>query len=203
MDHTRWNNLLAVREAYDAGSPMTGESPLEAFLEVAARCNLHCQMCAINYDSRYLPGSKRPPFLTPELFSRLEPIFPRLVRAYLFGLGEPLLNRNLVDYVRALSRYGVDVWFNTNGTLIDERKAEDLAEAGAGAITVSIDGATKETYERIRVGSRYEAVLGGIRALVRGPEPRTPTREPLVRGDGVEPARAAGARGSRRRGRSP
>ena len=167
MDTTRWSNLLAVRKSYDSGSPQTGPSPLEAFFEVAARCNLHCQMCAINYDSRYLPGSKRPPFLTPELFHRLEPIFPTLVRAYLFGLGEPLLNKHLVEYVSTLASAGVEVWFNTNATLIDDEKAEALARAGAGAITVSIDGATPETYERIRVGAKYSAVVRGIRSLVR------------------------------------
>ena len=167
MDTPRWTNLLAVRQSYESGSVETGPGPLEAFFEVAARCNLHCQMCAINYDSRYLPGSKRPPFLTPELFHRLEPIFPTLVRAYLFGLGEPLLNKHLVDYVTALSAAGVEVWFNTNATLIDDEKAEALARAGAGAITVSIDGATPETYERIRVGAKYSAVVRGIRALVR------------------------------------
>src|SRR5687767_6096207 len=148
MDTRRWSNLLAVRQSYESGSPVTGPGPLEAFFEVAARCNLHCQMCAINYDSRYLPGSKRPPFLTPDLFHRLEPIFPTLVRAYLFGLGEPLLNKHLVDYVSTLSAAGVEVWFNTNATLIDDEKAEALAQAGATAITVSIDGATRETYER-------------------------------------------------------
>lgn len=167
MDATRWNNLLDVRHAYETGAPVTGESPLEAFFEVAARCNLHCQMCAINYDSRYLPGSKRPPYLTPQLFEKLEPMFPRLVRAYLFGLGEPLLNKHLLDYVRTISGHGAEVWFNTNATLIDDEKAEALARAGATAITVSIDGATKETYERIRVGAKHEAVLRGIRALVR------------------------------------
>ena len=167
MDTRRWSNLLAVRQSYESGSPVTGPGPLEAFFEVAARCNLHCQMCAINYDSRYLPGSKRPPFLTPDLFHRLEPIFPTLVRAYLFGLGEPLLNKHLVEYVSTLSAAGVEVWFNTNATLIDDEKAEALARAGAAAITVSIDGATRETYERIRVGAKYSAVVGGIRSLIR------------------------------------
>ncbi len=167
MDALRWNNVSAARRSYDSGSARTSDGPLEAFFEVAARCNLHCQMCAINYDSRYLPGSKRPPFLTPDLFQRLEPIFPTLLRAYLFGLGEPLLNRNLLDYVRSLSSAGVEAWFNTNATLIDDEKADALARAGATAITVSIDGATPETYERIRVGAKYSAVVRGIRSLIR------------------------------------
>jgi radical SAM protein with 4Fe4S-binding SPASM domain len=167
MDSLRWANVMAARKSYEAGASRASEGPLEAFFEVAARCNLHCQMCAINYDSRYLPGSKRPPYLTPDLFQRLEPIFPSLNRAYLFGLGEPLLNKHLLDYLRTLSSAGVEAWFNTNGTLIDDDKAEALALAGASAITVSIDGVTPETYESIRVGAKFSDVLRGIRSLVR------------------------------------
>lgn len=166
MDRARWLNVVESRRRYEEGVREAAPGPLEAFFEVAARCNLHCRMCAINYDTRYLPGSRRPPFLTPELFSRLEPIFPTLLRAYLFGLGEPILNRHLVDFVQRLSSAGVEVWFNTNATLIDEEKAEALARAGATSITVSIDGATAETYERIRVGARFSDCLRGIRALV-------------------------------------
>ncbi len=167
MDVLRWNNVRAARRSYESSSSKSADGPLEAFFEVAARCNLHCRMCAINYDSRYLPGSKRPPFLTPDLFERLEPIFPTLLRAYLFGLGEPLLNRHLLDYVQSLSSAGVEVWFNTNATLIDDEKADALARAGTTSITVSIDGATAETYERIRVGASFPAVVRGIRSLVR------------------------------------
>lgn len=166
MDLPRWTNTTRARHSYEAASVAAAPYPLEAFFETAARCNLRCQMCAINYDTRYRPRSGRPPFLEPDVFERLRPIFPTLLRAYLFGLGEPTLNRHLVDYVRELKSHGVEVWFNTNGTLIDEEKAEALAVAGADRITVSIDGATAETYETIRRGARFDAVVRGIRSLV-------------------------------------
>ena len=97
MDDRRWSNISANRNSYERADPVAGDAPIEAFFEVAARCNLHCQMCAINFDSRYKPRSGRPPFFEPDLFSRLRPIFPSLHRAYLFGLGEPTLNKHLVD----------------------------------------------------------------------------------------------------------
>lgn len=166
MNETRWTNIAAARGEYERGGELAGGGPIEAFFEVAARCNLHCQMCAINYDTRYKPRSGRPPFFQPELFAKLRPIFPSLVRAYLFGLGEPTLNAHLVDYIRELSAAGAEVWFNTNGTLIDEEKAEEIARAGASKVTVSIDGASAPTYETIRRGAKFEHVLRGVRALV-------------------------------------
>lgn len=166
MDQRRWENITKARLSYERGETVTSDYPIEAFFEVAARCNLRCQMCAINYDSRYTPRSGRPPFFEPSLFERLRPIFPSLHRAYLFGLGEPTLNKHLVEYIRELSELGVEVWFNTNATLIDEQKAEEIAAAGADRITVSIDGATALTYEAIRRGATFDSVTRGIRALV-------------------------------------
>src|SRR5258706_1913725 len=66
------------------------------------------------FDARYRPASGRPPFFEPDLFERLRPLFPSLLRVSLFGLGEPTLNRHLVEYVRELSAAGVEVAFNTN-----------------------------------------------------------------------------------------
>ncbi|HKR65771.1 MAG TPA: radical SAM protein [Thermoanaerobaculia bacterium] len=166
MDARRWRNVTQARLAHRAGSPRHAGSPIQAFVEVSARCNVRCTMCAIHYDPRYDNASGRPPYLTPDLFARLRPLFSTLLRAYLFGLGEPLLNPHLTDYIRELASCGVDVAFTTNGTLIDDAKANALARAGVRHVTVSLDGARAETYEAIRVGARFERVLRGIRALV-------------------------------------
>jgi MoaA/NifB/PqqE/SkfB family radical SAM enzyme len=166
MDPIRRSNITAARNSYTSGSEYAGGGPMEAFLEVSARCNLRCQMCAINYDTRYRSSSERPALLTPDLFARLRPVFPTLLRVYLFGLGEPLLNPHLVDYIREASSAGVEVVFTTNATLVDDAKAEEIALGGAERVTVSIDGATAETYEAIRRGARFERVIRGIRALV-------------------------------------
>src|SRR5256885_2317648 len=86
VDERRWLDVSFARSAYESATEAIDSWPIEAFFEVAARCNLRCQMCAINYDSRYQPRSGRPPFFEPDLFARLRPIFPSLLRAYLFGL---------------------------------------------------------------------------------------------------------------------
>ncbi len=165
MNAQRWFNLERARAAYQQQSPTVAAWPHEAILEISARCNLRCQMCAINYDTRHRNGSGRPATFEPALFERLRPLFPTLLRAHLYGLGEPVLNPHLADYIRALSAAGIETWFTTNATLIDEAKARELAEAGASRISVSIDGATAETYETIRRGARFASMLRGLHAL--------------------------------------
>lgn len=166
MDDDRWTSIRRCREAYVDRSTEVPGYPQEAHLEVSARCNLRCVMCPLTHSPDHWPGG-RPAILPPELFARLRPIFPTLVRAQLFGLGEPLLNRHLDDYIRELSDAGVEVWFTTNATLIDDRRADELARAGAGRIAVSADGATAETFEAIRRRGRFPDLLRGLEALGR------------------------------------
>jgi len=165
LDAARWSSILALDRDYAAGRARLAAGPLEAYIEVAARCNLRCQMCPITVDPRYDPHSGNPPLLSRELFARLEPLIPTLQRAYLMGLGEPFLNRDLIAYAERLAGAGVEVWITTNATLVREEHAEALARAGVARITVSIDGATPATYERIRRRGKFADLLRGLRAL--------------------------------------
>lgn len=167
MDATRWSNILRLDREFGAGEATLTAGPLEAYVEVAARCNLRCQMCPITVDPRYDPGSGRPGLFAPELFDRLAPFFPTLQRVYLIGLGEPTLHSGLADFTRRLAEAGVEVWVTTNATLVDDEKAEALAQAGLSHVSVSIDGGTRETYERIRVRGKFDHVVRGLKALGR------------------------------------
>lgn len=167
MDARRWSNLVAMQRSYSQGETRPRAGPREAFIEVAARCNLRCVMCPITVDPRYAPGNGRASLLAPELFERILTVAPTLQRAHLFGLGEPLLNPHLFDYAGRMTAAGVEVWTTTNATLIGPAEAERFADAGFARVAVSIDGATPETYERIRRRGRFEDVLRGLTALGR------------------------------------
>ncbi len=166
MDAHRWSNVSLVRGDYRQQSPSVKGHPLEAFLEVSARCNLRCRMCPIVHDRRYRRESGRPALLTPEVFSRLRPVFPTLLRANLYGLGEPMINPHLCDFIAELADAGVEAFFTTNATLIDEKKADEIARVGTHCVSISIDGATAPTYESVRRGARWEDLIRGVRALV-------------------------------------
>ena len=165
MDRERWANVGRLRRDYQRNKDVLAGSPLELFVEVSARCNLRCRMCAIGHDERYQPGGGRPGLLTPELFGTLGPLFPTLLRAHLYGLGEPLLNPHLEDFVRELSAAGVHTRTTSNATLMTRERAEALVDAGLDRISLSIDGATAGTYEEIRRGGRFSDVLRGLDAL--------------------------------------
>lgn len=166
MDAARWANVLQLDRDYGASRVELTGRPLEAYVEVAARCNLRCRMCPIIVDPRYQPGpGSQPGLMADEVFDALAPVFPTLKRAYLFGLGEPMLHPRIVDWVARAAGAGVEVWITTNATLVDQERADALARAGLYRVSVSIDGGTRETYERIRRRGSWDDVVRGLAAL--------------------------------------
>jgi len=77
--------------------------------------------------------------------------------------GEPLLHPDIAYFVRyAKEKNIMEVQFNTNGLPISKQGIEELIDAGLDRIIFSVDGANKETYERIRVGGNFDRLLGNI-----------------------------------------
>ena len=79
------------------------------------------------------------------------------------GVGEPFLNPNLIDILQQCKRNNIpEVELYTNATLIDDKVMSIFENDILSTIIFSIDGATKESYEKIRCGARFENVLKNI-----------------------------------------
>jgi MoaA/NifB/PqqE/SkfB family radical SAM enzyme len=85
----------------------------------------------------------------------------------LTGLGESLLNPNIISMVKYAKNSGLRVQIVTNLTEVDENTLEGLIKAKLDVLAVSFDGATKETFEKIRVGAVFEEVVENIKLLLR------------------------------------
>ena len=51
---------------------------------------------------------------------------------------------------------------NTNGTMLSEELARKFLKSGATRLRFSLDAATKETYEKVRLGAKYETTMKNI-----------------------------------------
>jgi len=58
--------------------------------------------------------------------------------------------------IRLAKERKIYVYFNSNGTLLDEENSNWLIQSGLDLINFSIDGGTKEVYEKIRRGASFE-----------------------------------------------
>ena len=76
------------------------------------------------------------------------------------------MNRAFFGALELLKARGLYVTLNDNFTMMTEDAAQRIIELGVDQIFLSLDGATKQTYEQIRVGANFEKVVGNARRLV-------------------------------------
>src|SRR6185369_17910702 len=72
-----------------------------------------------------------------------------------FGGGEPLGAPHCWELFERLAAGGVALKIETDGSRIDERAAERLAELGVECVQISVDGATVATQESMRHGGSF------------------------------------------------
>jgi radical SAM protein with 4Fe4S-binding SPASM domain len=92
---------------------------------------------------------------------------PKLKRVDLTGIGESLMNRDFFKIVEFLKKRAIYVTLNDNFTLMTEKAARRIVELEVDQIFLSLDGATKSTYEQIRVGANFDKVISNARGLLR------------------------------------
>jgi radical SAM protein with 4Fe4S-binding SPASM domain len=137
--------------------------PTELQLEVTGACNLACEMCLVRYRPKLGRTSGAMCFHT---FRELVDALPALEKLTLQGLGEPLLAPDFLRMVEYATARGIRTGFNTNGTFLTVDASERLVRAGVDWVHVSLDGATRRTYESIRHGADFGRVTRNIRDLV-------------------------------------
>ena len=128
-------------------------------IEVTTRCNLRCIMCEHTYWNE--PNRD----MSFEEFKGIVDQFPKLKWIGLTGIGESFINKDFMKMLRYVKSRNIFVELYDNFFLIDEKVARSLVEIGVDRILVSLDAATKETYEAIRVGSNFERVLKNVKCL--------------------------------------
>jgi MoaA/NifB/PqqE/SkfB family radical SAM enzyme len=141
---------------------MMTATPSVVFIEVTNRCNLRCETCPRTYFAREPLKT-----LTFDEFCAIAEQFPAMRRCALHGIGEPLLNRQLPRMIEYLKGRGVEVLFNSNGTLLTPAWQEALVRSGLDEYRCSVDGARAETYARIRGADLLRKVVDGLAGLVR------------------------------------
>lgn len=154
--------------------PYTTTTPRVVFIEVTNRCNLLCETCPRTYFTREPLRT-----LSYDEFVIIARQFPQMQRAVLHGIGEPLLNRELPRIIRYLKDRGVEALFNSNGTLLTAAWQEALVASGLDEYRCSIDGASAETYARIRGADLLQKIEQGLAGLVQT-KARLQSRTPRI-----------------------
>ncbi|HEX9060655.1 MAG TPA: radical SAM protein [Clostridia bacterium] len=136
--------------------------PIRMDYELVRRCNFRCRMCIMSMPST----AKDAEDTSFEDFKNSVNDMYGLIEIKLQGLGEPLLHPDIFDIISYAS--DLDIWTRTtvNGSLLHlKENYKRLIDSNPGEVQVSIDGATKDVFQHIRVGSDFDKVVSNTTLL--------------------------------------
>jgi len=144
----------------------TAGLPIEVGIEIINVCNLRCIMCP--YEEMVKDKIRSQGKMSFPLFKKvIKQIAPSAEIIYLHGMGEPFLHPQLFKFINFAKTNNLRVGLSTNATLVDQTKAKQLLDTKLDYLIFAVDGATKATYEKIRVGASLEKVDANIRQFLK------------------------------------
>lgn len=123
------------------------------------RCNLTCKHCYSISADKDFPGE----LTTDQIYSTMDDLKRFRVPVLILSGGEPLLHPDIFDIAKRAKAMGFYVGLSSNGTLIDEKNIDRIAECDFNYVGVSLDG-IRETHDKFRrLDGAFEASMRGIR----------------------------------------
>jgi radical SAM protein with 4Fe4S-binding SPASM domain len=86
---------------------------------------------------------------------------------YLHHRGEPLMHPRFPDMISYAREAGLKVKFHTNGTLFTPELSERILNSGPDLVSFSVDGFTKNTYEKIRVNADFDKTMENLSVFLQ------------------------------------
>jgi pyruvate-formate lyase-activating enzyme len=168
-DSMRWQgydreNLLAtVRKELD-DSPITTLRHPEVRYEVTDNCNAECIMCPRDLHKLGRPHGV---MSTDNYKKSLDEVAALGCRQIvLTGFGEPLVDRRLEEKVAYAKSLGLRTYIISNASLLNEKRATGLIEAGLDELRVSFYGMGQQSYETVMVGLKFDVTMANLNGFL-------------------------------------
>ena len=136
-------------------------------IETCNNCNAHCIMCPKGkkgLGDMQIMGDT----LFEKIVSEIQSYREWVEMICLNSDGEPLLDKKIAARIKKLKDIGIKrVNISTNAQLLAEGRIQELLESGLDDIRVSIDGYSKETFEKVRRGLNFDVVKKNVLKLIQ------------------------------------
>jgi MoaA/NifB/PqqE/SkfB family radical SAM enzyme len=151
-------NRRALGASYVRASEVSDGLPVYLVIESTSICNLKCVMCP------YPTMGRKNEHMAMSVYEKIiDEARGHVEFMWLHLFGEPLLNHDIYKMIDLAEEAGVRVGISTNATRLTEEASRALLDSRLSILILCLDGATKETYEAIRVGGKFEKVSENIR----------------------------------------
>lgn len=130
-------------------------------LEAHTVCNQSCYFCPVSIDPR------KDHFMSMELYetivSQLAEYKDSIEGVFMINYNEPTVDKNFVDQVRILKKYGLIPAVNTNATGLTPSRVDALMDmGGVGYLSVNLSTMHREAYRSDRGGDHIKNVMKNL-----------------------------------------
>ena len=150
---------------------------LRVKLDMVGMCQLKCVMCHFAHPD-FVANTTQ---MGRELLEKVgNDLFPRAHDVVLSSSAEPLLAKELPRALELCREHNVpNFHFSTNGIALSQRILDKIIEVQMPLLTISCDGGTKETFERVRTPAKWERLMAAF-DLVKETRRRTGSKTPRL-----------------------
>lgn len=134
--------------------------PRRIEVEPTTRCALRCVKC----EQKYWKEERRN--MSFHDFKRIVDMFPPLRAISTTGIGHGFENPDYMQMLAYCKKKALYTQLFDTFLLMNAARAEEVVRLGVDRIMLSMDGATRDTYERHQVGSKFDRVVGNLRHLL-------------------------------------
>ncbi|MBF0203801.1 MAG: heme b synthase [Desulfamplus sp.] len=128
--------------------------------ETTRRCNLSCVHCRATAEDHVYENELD----TAAAMTLMDQIRETGQPIIILTGGEPLLRPDIFEIAAYGTKIGLRMVMAPNGTMITSTNAIKMKESGIKRISISLDGATKESHDRFRgIEGAFAGALNGIR----------------------------------------
>lgn len=106
--------------------------------------------------------------ISPELFRDIiNQVSPHCAYLTFYFQGEPFLHPEFTEMLRYAHQKRIYTVTSTNAHFLDDQTCDKICDSGLGKLIVSLDGISKESYLKYRIGGDLQRVILGIQNLIR------------------------------------
>lgn len=134
--------------------------PYYSIIDPSNICQLKCTFC----DGRARPQA----MMKFQDFKKIiDTIGKTCINLELYNWGEPFLNKDIIRMINYASQtYSVYTRISSNLNVLNDEFYRDLVLSELNSLTISLDGASPETYSNYRVNGSFDRVINNIKLIV-------------------------------------
>ncbi len=149
MDKKKQEELSGKRTMLADVVPL--DVPMAIQIGVTNACNLQCEFCEHSSDKfKKVKKENLDCRLVEKFVYNIKENGKKINQILLSGIGEPLVNRQIVDMVKIISESKITdrIGIISNGTLLDRHLSDSLIDAGLNVLRISLNGLSREDYRK-------------------------------------------------------